>query len=111
MTYEEIKTMVAGIGLPWAYYEFEEGTAEAPPFICYFFPERDDFYADNQNYSHIETLRVELYTAEKDFDTEATVEAALQGAGMTYTADEDRIDDEQLYMKAYEMEVVINGGQ
>lgn len=109
MTYEEIKTMVAGIGLPWAYYEFEEGTGQEPPFICYFFPQRDDFYADNGNYTKIETLRVELYTEEKDFDTEAAVEAALQAAGFSYTAEEDRIDDEQMYMKAYEMEVIING--
>lgn len=111
MTYEDIKTMVAGIGLPWAYYEFEEDTAEAPPFICYFFPERDDFFADNCNYSKIETLRIELYTAEKDFDTEDLVEAALQGAGLTYTAAEERIDDEQMYLKVYEMEVIINGEQ
>lgn len=109
MTYEGIKDMVAGIGLPWAYYEFEEGTGQEPPFICYFFQQRDDFYADNGNYTKIETLRVELYTEEKDFDTEAAVEAALRSAGMSYTAEEDRIDDEQMYMKAYEMEVIING--
>ena len=110
MSYEEIATLIASIGLPWAYYEFEAGTAQAPPFICFFYPERNDFFADNLNYSKIERLRIELYTNEKDFEKEAAVEAVLDQARLTYTTDEERLEDEQMFMKTYEMEVSIKNG-
>ena len=68
MTYKEIATMVRSIGLPYAYHQFPEGTEQKPPFICFFFSNSNDLYADGENYQRIDTLNVELYTREKDFD-------------------------------------------
>lgn len=109
MTYEQIADMIEEVGLPFAYREFEEGSAEAPPFICFFFPGTNDFFADNSNYQRIEELVVELYTDSKDFDLEAAVEAVLTAHGLTFTRDEERLDSERMYMQTYTMEVVING--
>ena len=67
MTYKEVSTMVKSIGLPYAYYQFPEGTAEAPPFICFYWSEDNDLKADNINYQKIERLNIELYTDNKDF--------------------------------------------
>lgn len=111
MTYKEIYTMVYNIGLPCAYYAFKEGTATAPPFIIFYYPNADDFKADNSNYIHITQLNVELYTDEKDFVKETAVETALINAGLTYHKEEIYIDSERMYEVLYTMEVLINGEQ
>lgn len=109
MTYEEIAEMIESIGLPYAYYSFDEETAQAPPFICFFYSETDDQYADNSNYKRIVTLNIELYTSNKDFDLEATVEETLSDYGLSYYKEENYIKTELMWQIAYEMEVVING--
>lgn len=109
MTYKQIATMIAGIGLPNAYYVFPKDTEQAPPFICFYFPGSDDLYADDTNYSKIRPLIVELYTANKDFATEATVEAALNANGLVFSRTEIYLSDEQMYLITYNTEVCING--
>lgn len=109
MTYKEVATMVAGIGLPYSYYQFPEGTEQSPPFVVFFYTSSDDVYADDQNYQRIVTLNIELYTSEKDFETEATVEGILKNNNLTYYKEENYIDSERMWQIAYEMEVLING--
>ena len=109
MTYKEVATMVASIGLPYAYYQFPEGTSQTPPFICYFYTNTDDLYADDENYQRIPTLNIELYTSEKDFEKEAALEKILNDNGLTYYKEENYIDSESMWQIAYEMEVIING--
>ena len=83
MTYKQVATMIAGIGLPFAYDHFDdENTPGAPPFICFYYGGSDDMAADNVNFQRIRPLTLELYTDNKDFSLEETVEAALNGAGV-----------------------------
>ena len=110
MTYREVKTMVESIGLPFAYYQFTNDTAAAPPFICFYFDESDDEPADNTNWAKIRTLYIELYTDEKDFELESTVEAVLATNDQFYTRSETYLDSERMMMVSYEMQVVITGG-
>ncbi|MBR3237428.1 MAG: hypothetical protein IKF99_03225 [Oscillospiraceae bacterium] len=107
MTYAEIASMIASAGFPTAYYQFPDGTGQAPPFICFFYPESRDMYADDSNYQKVEHLVVELYTDNKDFAAEAAVEAALRGAGMTWTRSEAWLDSERMQEVIYETDVVI----
>lgn len=65
MSYEEIATMIESIGLPYAYYQFPEGTGQEPPFVVFFYSNIDDLYADDINYQRIVTLNIELYTRER----------------------------------------------
>lgn len=109
MTYQEISNVVESIGLPCAYYEFQENTVKAPPFLCWLFTDSDDMYADNTNYSRIRPLAVELYTDIKDFVLETRVENALNAAGLSYTRSEAYIDSERMFQITYTMEVTING--
>lgn len=108
MTYKQIASMVSSIGLPYAYYQFPEGTAQAPPFVVFFYADTDDVFADDTNYQRIATLNIELYTSEKDFSTESTVEQILKNNNLTYYKEENYIDSEQMWQIAYEMEVMIN---
>lgn len=107
MTYEEIRTLVESIGLPWDYYQFDEDTEQEPPYIAYFLVGSHDKYADNSNYQRIETLTIELYSEDKDYEDEAAIEAALNRAGLTFARAEEQIDSEKLYMVIYQADVLI----
>lgn len=107
MTYKQVATMIAGIGLPYAYYQFPEGTAQACPFICFYFTNSNDLAADDTNYQKIRPLAIELYTDNKDFTTEAAVESALNRNGLVYAREETYLDSERMYMVTYTTEIVI----
>lgn len=107
MTYKEIAQMVASFDLPYAYYQFPEGTEQACPFICFYFENSADFMADNENYQRIRPLTIELYTDNKDFSLENTIEAALAANGLSYTREESYLSSEQMYMVTYMTEIII----
>ena len=107
MTHIQAAQMIASMGLPYSYYQFEEGTDQATPFICYFYPTRNDMIADDSNYAKVEHLVVELYTDKKDFDEERKVEDVLTAYGLVYTKDEAILDSEQMYEVVYETEFTL----
>lgn len=107
MTYEDVATMVASIGLPNAYYQFPEKTEQTCPFVCFYFSGSNDLAADNTNYQRIRPLIIELYTDNKDFSLEETVEAVLSRNGLVYARDEVYIDTEKMYMVTYTTEIII----
>lgn len=108
MTLQAVNNMMESIGLPYSYYQFADGTAEEPPFLCFFYAGDNDVIADNSNYQKIERLIVELYADNKDFINEKKVEDALRSNGIVWDKNEMFLDDEQLYMTQYESEVIIN---
>lgn len=108
MTRKEIYDAIAAAGLPVAYYAFPEGSVPPLPFIVYYYPNSNNFGADNAVYQKIEALNVELYTEHKDFNTEATVEAALASLGF-WQKSETFITSEQMYEVLYQTEVLVNG--
>lgn len=108
MTFQEVKNMVESIGLPYAYFQFPEGTRQAPPFICFFYTNSDDLFADNSNYQDIRRLNIELYTSTKDFALEKTIENTLKLNGFSYYREENFIETEKIWQIAYEMEVLIS---
>lgn len=109
MTREEVYAMVESIGLPFDYYEFAQGTEQAPPFVVWFFATDTDVMADNKNYCDKEVLSIELYTKIRDFDLEKTVEDVLTSHGFSYSKEPNFIDSEKIWQIAYESEVIING--
>lgn len=111
MTYKEVATLVSTIGVPYAYDHFEEGNAAPTPFICFYFSGSEDIKADNTNYQKIRPLVLELYTDNKDFSLEETVEAALNGAGLVFSREETYIDAERMYMVTYTSDIIITEGE
>lgn len=107
MTFQEVKQMIESIGLPYTYDSFPNNIAPTPPYIVFNYPSRDDFGADNINYSKIGILNIELYTATKDIDLENTVETVLTQNGFYYEKNEAYIRNENLYQISYVMEFVI----
>lgn len=109
MTYEEISLMMAEMNLPYAYFQFPNGTETEPPFLCFYYSQNDPFYADDKNYVKREVLVIELYTRDKDFAAEAAVEAVLSAHELPFTRIESYIETEKLILETYECEVLING--
>lgn len=107
MTTQEVNDMVAGFGLPYAYYQFEQNTVQAPPFLCFFFGPSSDFQADNTNFQPIRELNIELYTDQKNFEMEENLEKAFDALNLTYFKEETHLDKERLHMTAYTMDVII----
>jgi len=107
MTRKEVAQMVDSIGLPYAYYQFDEDTAQAPPFVVFFFSSSNDLYADQTNYQRIDSLSIEFYSSEVDFDTEETIETILNDAGLTFYKEQSFIESERIWQTAYDMEIVL----
>lgn len=109
MTREEVYAMIESIGLPCAYYEFQENTPQVPPFVVWFFATDTDVKADNSNYCDKEVLAIELYTKIRDFEQEKAVEDVLASYGFCYSKEPNYIESEKIWQIAYESEVIING--
>lgn len=109
MTTAQVATMIESIGLDYAYYQFDEGCGQEPPFIVFYYPDDNDFIADGRNYVKKCRLIIELYTDNKDFTTEAAVEAVLTANGFVYSRSETYIDSERMYEVIFQTEVIIDG--
>lgn len=109
MTTQEVRQMIEEIGLPYAYYEFPDGTQQEPPFVCLFYEGRNDFHADGVNYQKIKGLVIELYTDEPDLDKEDEIEALLTAHGLTYTTTEPEfIGSERMWKTEFTTEIIID---
>lgn len=95
------------LGIPYAYYQFEEGTAQPCPFCVFYFPSSDDFLADNQNYQKIRQLVIELYTDNKAFDLEDMIETRLKNSGLVYSREETYLSDEKMYMVTFMTSIAV----
>lgn len=109
MTTEQVSEMIKEIGIPYAYYQFPEDTSVPTPFICFYFDEDDDLFADDVNYTNISNLFIELYSDNKDFNLEKQVESILKEHDMSYLKSEVHLDNEKMFEIIYQMEVIKNG--
>ena len=107
MTSKEVTILISSMGFPYRYSHFSQ--TPNPPYVVYYYPNEDDVYGDNSNYVNKRRIYIELYTETKDVTSEAAVESALAGVGMTWYKQTDFLNDEQIYQTTYESEVIING--
>lgn len=106
MTRSDFIQIVESFDLPYCYYQFPNGQAPSLPFVVYYFPNRDDVMADNENYVHVEDVIIELYTETRDFDLEDSFEANIP---FPYEKTVEYINSERMYRTTYESEVIIDG--
>lgn len=96
---------IPGFDKKVAYRAFPKDKAPKLPYICYLETQTQNFTADNKVYEVIQGLDIELYTKTKSPDTESQVEAVLNNNGIVWEKYEDYIEDEEVYMITYEVEV------
>jgi hypothetical protein len=105
------RQQIAGLfsPIPTTYEFWPIGDAPDLPYICYYYPDSDDFFADNENYVAIRRLNIELYTDNKDFTLEDTVEGILKANHLGFSKTETYIEAEHMYQTLYQTEVLLNG--
>lgn len=107
MSFQEVANMISTLNIPFAYRAFEQGTAQQCPFICYLYTGNTPEPADNTNYAKIETLAIELYTDQKDFELESQIETLLTNNELVFDREESWLSDEKMQMTVYTMDVLI----
>ena len=103
MRLKEFCDILKTTGLPVAYRAFQEEEAPKLPYICYLNPENNNFAADGKVFFSAKKIQVELYTKNKEIETEEKVEQAL--SSLFFTKTENYIDSEKCYQILYELEV------
>ena len=101
---DDLMQLMEEIGLPFAYDHFAEGESPDPPFITFLLPGSDNFAADGKVYWKINEVHIELYTDEKNPETEALVETVLDAHEIFYDKTEVWIESEKLYEVLYSFE-------
>ena len=101
---DDLMQLMEEIGLPFAYDHFAEGESPDPPFITFLLPGSDNFAADGKVYWKINEVHIELYTDEKNPETEALVETVLDAHEIFYDKSEVWIESEKLYEVLYSFE-------
>lgn len=109
MTIEEIKNIIESMALPSAYRFFRENEVPQLPYNIWYLDSSANFGADDKVYTRIDALIIEHYSAYKDFDGEAALEAVLDAAHLFWNKTETYLNTEHMFLVTYEMEVLING--
>ena len=111
MTVDQLVAIFEGAHLPLTYYQWNEHDVPALPYLVYYFPATRPEAADNEQQAPLVSVNLELYTNEKDFETEAMVEAALTAGGLVFSKSEAWIQSESMFQILYQLEDVIIYGQ
>ena len=102
---DDLMQLMEEIGIPYAYDHFAERESPDPPFITFLLPGSDNFAADGKVYLKIDEVHIELYTDEKNPETEALVEDVLDAHEIFYDKTEVWIESEKLYEVLYQFEM------
>ena len=103
MSLEYVKELLDSTGIPVTYYAWPEEKAPELPYICYLVAYSNNFSADGTVYAPVDHLQIELYTEQKEPQTEEKVESAL--SSLFWQKTETYIESEQCYQIMYEIEV------
>ena len=103
MTLEELKTLLAGTGIPVSFSSVPLDQDSARPYICFFQDADRNFAADGIVYYARKVMVVRLYTDTRDLTSEGKVETAL--SEMYYSKSIDFLDAEKIYEITYTIEV------
>lgn len=105
MTLPDLKGILKELNLPIAYRCFAPGQVPALPYIVYYVDEDIGFYADDTVYYEGYAVTIEVYTDQKDLQLEEKVKELLNSNELTYESYESFLDSENMYLKAYEIEI------
>ena len=114
MKYTEVKSMLSAIqselGIPFTYYAFKE-PAPKLPYITFDYPSSRNIPASDTVYQRVDDLVITLYTKNKDFELEESVESFFATYHIVWDKTEDYLDTEQMFEITYETEIYVNGEQ
>ena len=108
MTLSELKTALEGANEgafedKVAYRAFPVGAAPDLPFICIAETETENFTADSKVYMKRQFVDIELYSSDKDQESEAAIEAVLDENEIIWDKSEEYIASEEMLEVVYEV--------
>lgn len=109
MTIQDFYELLAATKLPVTYEVWRTDDVPPMPFITYRLANTNNFGADNKVQAVINHFEVELWTKDKEPQTEAVLEEAL--ANMYWDKDESFIAAENCFYILYDVEVIHNEQQ
>ena len=109
MKRSEVVEMLRSMEMPTVYLQWPNAKVPPAPYTVYYYPQSDNFAADDTAYVNIEALNIELYTTHKSFEAEKAVESVLKKNGLFWNKTEAYLDSEHLYEVLYEMEIILDG--
>lgn len=108
----EILEILRSTGIPVTYFQWPMDDPANPvpalPYMVYYIPTTRTEPADDHIWQKIGSLRVELYSSEKDFDLEELVESILD-QHFLWQKEEIYLSSEHMYEVLYIMEVTLDG--
>lgn len=112
MKFVDIPRILKETGLPVTYYAWPEDDLQHPvpdlPYIVFYYPKMRIEPADDHVAAQIVQVNVELYTKNKDFNTEMILEEILDKYSLIYDKGETYLKDESMYEVLYIIEAVID---
>lgn len=101
-------TLLSQAGYPAAYNHFplasDTYAPPEPPFIVWLLPHEKHSGPDGQNMLSTDSIRVELYTSNKNAEAESKIETIL--SPWPFTKDETWIPDQKMYLISYDLSIL-----
>lgn len=88
-----------------AYRAFPKNKAPKLPFICYLETGTDNFFADNKVYKSTAVIDIELYSKDRDLESEKLIEDKLDENQIPWSREVTYLDSEQCNETIYTVEV------
>ena len=106
MTLKELRELLETLEIPVKYRAFKVGEAPNLPYILFYKEDNQGtLKADNQNYTKVSNITIELYSDEKDVELEEQLESILDTNTIEYDTYESYLDTESMYEVAYEITI------
>lgn len=102
---KDILEGITGYADKVTYLSWPEDEAPSLPFICFYSPKTNNFYADGIVYFSANVISVELYTQRRNLIEEIKVGLALKRAGLAFKKTNEFISTENCFMTTFTMEV------
>lgn len=103
MTLPELKEILEALNLPIAYYQWMPGEVPSLPYIVYYIDEDIGFMADDIVYHEGKAVTIEVYSDKKDLKLEQETKDLLNKNGIAYKTYESFLEQEDMFLKAYEI--------
>ncbi|MFT9076564.1 hypothetical protein [Ethanoligenens sp.] len=101
-------TLLSQAGYPVAYNHFpptsDTYAPPDPPFVVWLFPHEQHSGPDGMNMLSSDSVRVELYTSNKNAEAEIKIETIL--SPWPFTKDETWIPDQKMYLISYDLSIL-----
>ena len=104
----EFKAELEKLDIPIQYRAFSVGQAPELPYLIFYENDSDNVFADNSNWFDVLNVVCELYTDNKDIELETKLQKLFYYNEIEYNSTETFIDSENMYLKAYDVQITFD---